>query len=184
MTFDPDSYWRSMGEWLAGPGAATSQHKESERLLAEVLRDLGPIDSVVDLGCGRGRIASLLEKVLPEAAYTGVDIGEAQIEATQKIRPDGDFYTARLQDFDPDRKWDLVIISEVLMHIPPSDIQAVCTKVKTLADKWIVTIDWTQPLSGKIAEWNWLFDYPALFGPESVMQAIPTGKQTIFVIRP
>jgi SAM-dependent methyltransferase len=184
MTFDPDTYWPSMGEWLAGPGAATPEHREAEALLSELIPLIGPISDVLDVGCGRGRLASLLLDVLPSATYTGVDIGPEQVEATRKVRPDGEVFQSRLQDFTPDRQWDLVIVSEVLMHVRPEEIELACQKVKSLARKWLITIDWTQPLRrGKpIAEWNWLYDYPTLFG--SVEREIPTGLQTIFLVRP
>lgn len=182
MTFSPDAYWRGMGKWLAGPGAATPEHRAAEALLSELLPGLGHIRDVLDVGCGRGRLASLLLDVLPAAKYSGVDIGSEQVVATFKVRPDGEMYLSRLQDFAPERRWDLVIVSEVLMHIPPDDIEAVCMKVKGLARKWLVTVDWTEPLAVPIAEHNWLYDYPALFG--TVERTIPTGLQSIFVIRP
>lgn len=183
MSFDPDVYWPKMGGWLAGPGAATPEHKVAEEVVGELLKTLGPIDDVLDVGCGRGRIASLLLDVLPSAAYSGVDIGIQQVRATQKVRPEGEVFHSRLQDFDPDRKWDLVIVSEVLMHIPPADIEAACQKVKSLARKWVVTIDWTEPLGDQpIAEWNWLYDYPSMFG--TVERVIPLGLQSVFLIRP
>ena len=182
MTFNPDTYWPAQGPYIAGPGAASPEHVRAEELLREIIPTLGPIESVVDLGCGRGRLAALLLDVLPAASYTGVDIGEAQVAATSKVRPEGDFYVSRLQDFDPDRQWDLVLCSEVLMHVPPADIQAVCDKLKKLAKRWVLTVDWTVPVPPPIAPWNWLYDYRDLFG--SVEREIPTDRQTIFIIRP
>ena len=181
MTFDPNVYWPAMGESLAGPGAATPEHVEAEGLLSEILPHLGLIDDVLDVGCGRGRLASLLLDVLPSVKYSGVDIGSAQVAATQKVRPDGEVFQSRIQDFAPDRQWDLVIVSEVLMHIPPADIAEACLRVKDLARKWLVTIDWTTPLDQPIDQCNWLHPYPDLLGPAE--QAIPTGLQTIFVFR-
>lgn len=182
MTFDPDAYWRSQGEWLAGPGAASPEHKLAEVVLREVLNSLGPIDSVLDVGCGRGRLASLLLDLMPKTKYSGLDIGAAQVAATAKVRPNGKFYESRIQDFEPFRKWDLVLVSEVLMHIPPADIQAVCNKLRTLARKWIVTVDWTEPIPGPIAEENWLHDYPALFN--GVQRQEKIGLQSVFVVIP
>lgn len=183
MSFDADTYWRGMGEWLAGPGAATPEHVKAEQVVSNLLRELGPLDDVLDVGCGRGRLASMLRDVLPDTAYSGVDIGEEQAEATRKVRPDGEVFVSRLQDFAPDRQWDLVIASEVLMHIPPADIAEACLRVKDLARKWLVTIDWTEPLGDEpIAEWNWLYDYRDLFG--SVERVIPLGLQSVFLVRP
>lgn len=183
MAFDVDAYWRASGPYIA-TRSESNEHKLVEGILTAFLPELDPIKDVLDVGCGRGRIARILNRALPGAEYTGMDIGDAQISHTLTVRPDGEFYLSRLQDFSPLRDWDLVIASEVLMHIPPQDIGAVCDKLKGLARKWIVTVDWTEPVPEPIAPWNWLYDYPALFGPDCIHQAIPVGQQTIFIIKP
>jgi len=184
MTFDPRTYWPAMGPWLAGPGAVSPEHIEVEAYLRDLLPSLDPIHSVLDVGCGRGRLASLLGEALPAAHYTGLDIGEAQAEATQKVRPDGAIFVTPIQDFNTKHKYDLVLVSEVLMHIPPNEIQSVCQKLLKLATWAIVAIEWTQPI-GEIppADWNWLHDYRALFG-DNVTQEKVIGLQSIYVIRP
>lgn len=184
MTFDPRTYWPAMGPWLAGPGAVSPEHILVESYLAALLPSLNPIHSVLDVGCGRGRLASLLGEALPAAHYTGLDIGEAQVEATQKVRPDGTLYLTPIQDFDTKHKYDLVLVSEVLMHIPPNEIESVCKKLMKLATKAIVAIEWTQPI-GDIppADWNWLHDYRSIFGSNITQENI-IGLQSVYVIRP
>ena len=83
MTFNPRTYWPAMGPWLAGPGAVSPEHIQVEAILMDLLPSLNPIHSVLDVGCGSGRLASLLGDALPAAHYTGLDIGLAQVEATQ-----------------------------------------------------------------------------------------------------
>lgn len=185
MTFDPRTYWPQMGPWLAGPGAVSPEHIAIEGMLRQLLPELAPIHSVLDVGCGRGRLAALLADVLPEARYTGLDIGYAQTEATQKVRPDGTLYTVPIQDFDARHSFDLVLVSEVLMHIPPDEILDVCTKLRKIARKWILAIEWTQPI-GDInpAEYNWLHDYRTLFGADHIEQETVQDLQSIFLIRP
>lgn len=181
MAFDPDEYWRAAGLHIATL-SESPEHRLVDSILTASLPELEPIKDVLDIGCGRGRIARILQTALPDVAYTGMDIGDAQIAHTMTVRPDGEFYLSRLQDFDPLRDWDLVIASEVLMHIPPDDIYAVADKLKGLARKWIVLVEWTQPVPEPIAPWNWLYDYPTLFGEPA--QAIPVAQQTIFLFRP
>lgn len=181
--FDVDAYWRASGPYIA-KASESAEHKLVDGVLAALLPSLKAIKDVLDVGCGRGRIATILRDALPAAAYSGLDIGEAQIRYTRSVRPEGEFYLSRLQDFEPERSWDLITASEVLMHIPPDDIWAVCDNLKRLARRYIVTIDWTEPLAEPIAPWNWLYDYRTLFGADRVRQAIPIGLQTLFVIEP
>ncbi len=166
MTFDPDAYWQIQGGFLATEGISP-EHIAVESRLAEILADLKP-RSILDVGCGRGRLARKLAEWLPKAEYSGLDLGEAQIAATTEARPDGTFYRYRVQDFRPERQWDLVMSSEVLMHVPPADMPAVADILKAAARKYLLLIEWVpEPweLELPVAEWNWPHDYEALFGP-------------------
>lgn len=185
VTFDPRTYWPAMGAWLAGPGAVSPEHIHIEGLLRDLLPSIEPIHSVLDVGCGRGRLASLLGEVLPKAHYSGLDIGQAQAEATQAVRPDGTVYVSPIQDFDSHHKYDLVLVSEVLMHIPPNEIVQVCQKLTDICDKYILLIEWTQPIGAiRPAAWNWLHDYHALFGDQRIELERIHALQSILLIRP
>lgn len=182
MTFDPDQYWTVNGPHLAQT-SESFEHRWTEEILRGLLAGLGPISSVIDVGCGRGRLAAVVRDVLSAASYTGMDLGPAQIAATKEVRPDGDYFQSRLQDFRPKRKWDLVIASEVLLHIPPADIVKSVANLRRLARRWIITVDWTLPLNVPVAQENWLHNYPSLFG-DNITKAIPAGLQTVFLFRP
>ena len=136
--------------------------------------------SALEVGCGLGRITSILATLT--ADLTAIDIGPDQVEATGKRVPSAKMHRASLQDWEPSRTWDLVVATEVLMHIPPNEIQAACDKLRSMANRWVVTVDWTEPIRDTPAEHNWLHDYRDLFG--IVERAIPIGQQSIFVVRP
>jgi SAM-dependent methyltransferase len=180
--WEPRKYWADMGPWLAGPGAHTKEHKETEKQLRGILRDLGPIGSVLDVGCGRGRLASVLGKVLPDAAYTGIDVGMEQAQATLQVRPDGETHAVALQDFYPGKTYDLVLASEVLLHIPPEEIEHSVDRLFKLSAKWIITVDWTEPIPGvEPAYWNWIHDYKGLYG-DAIVRSQVVHNQTIYVV--
>lgn len=182
MTFDPDFYWTANGPFIA-TASETPEHKETELILRTLFRSLDPQpQSVIDVGCGGGRLARVLLQELPQAQYAGVDLAEAQLELTKAVRGDGDFYLSRLQDFIPDKRWDMALCSEVLLHIPPSDIRVAVRNLGRLAPL-LVLVDWTETVNGPIAEWNWLHDYDALFKRSEIVQRFRCDLQTIFVIR-
>jgi SAM-dependent methyltransferase len=192
MTFDPDFYWTANGPHLALPGSEGPEQAAVIKILAELIEELqninGQIQTVIDVGCGQGRLASFLLDAMPQARYSGLDLGQAQLDGTRAIRPEGTFYLSRLQDFDVSLRrdlnmpmeWDLVIASEVLLHIPPTDIQRACHNLLSMTGKYLITVDWTQPVSGPIAEWNWLHDYDKLLKPDV---EIVSGLQSIFLKR-
>lgn len=181
MGFDPERYWAAQGPYLA-TASVSDEHIEVEQILRKLLSTLSDeIHSVIDVGCGGGRLAAMLKDVLPDAYYSGVDLAEAQLHRTADVRPNGSFYLSRLQDFEPGKTWDLALCSEVLLHIPPSDIQQAVRNLSLLSPL-LVLVDWTKPVRGPIAEWNWLHDYRTLFSGK-IEREIKSGLQTVFVIR-
>lgn len=178
MPYDPEAYWTAHGPYLAPPDSSSPEQLLVLGVIRAKLHTLGPIESVLDVGCGQGRLAAVLGEELPLALYTGMDIGEAQIAGTSKVRPDGTFYLSSLQKFQSFEKWDLVICSEVLMHVPPADIELATGNLLALAGKWLITVDWTVPLGVDIASWNFLHDYQTLLQPDEV---IPACLQSIFI---
>lgn len=174
--FDADAYWRDYAGHLAGPFYKSYAHLLVEDRLGHVLLRT-PGESVLEVGCGGGRIAHLLGWVRPDWRYTGIDIGARQIAATAEARPDAELIQSRVQDFAPgERRWDVVITSEVLMHIPPDDIAAVADKLKRIATT-IVLVEWVpNGATGLIAPENWPHDYEALFGPLTHSERVAAQK--------
>jgi cyclopropane fatty-acyl-phospholipid synthase-like methyltransferase len=185
MTFDARAYWQANGPYLAGPGAETPEHELQERRLAAYLPRLHGIDTVLEVGCGRGRIAAALADILPGVRYTGLDVGLAQVEATSLVRPDGDIIWSAIQDYQPgDRRWDLVLTSEALMHIPPEDIAATIDKLLAMARRWLVIVEWVATAAEwatPVAGWNWPHDYLTYLGHVDYAERI--GRQVLYAVR-
>lgn len=178
--FDPDAYWTAQGPSLAPPGSEGPEQAAVLKEISLLLDELRPIQSVLDVGCGQGRMAHFLQSEIPEASYSGMDLAQSQLDGTRKVRPDGTYHLSRLQDFTPDRKWDLVLASEVLLHIPPQDIALACARLLDVTGRYLITVDWTRPLQGKIAPWNWLHDYQTLLEPDVEIEVY---NQSVFLKR-
>ena len=165
MTFSPEAYWME-----TSPPVYPS-HREQEAAISAVLQGLD-YSTVLEVGCGDGRITSLLTP-----PRTLIDISDRVFDTAQWTGSTG--FQSSLQDFTTDQRWDLVIAVEVLMHIPPSDIGQACDKLLELSNRYVVTCDWTEPLRKQTAKHNWLHPYAELLRPT---RAIGVGKQTIHVI--
>lgn len=90
--------------------------RAQERYL-ETLVGLFPagVESVLDVGCGAGATAEILQQrgfevegLSPDASH-----GERFVEATA-----GRFHHSRFEDFLPDRRYDLVLMSESSQYVP------------------------------------------------------------------
>lgn len=95
--------------------------------LVEKIRELAPA-SVLDVGCGDGRLLSLLVDVVPECH--GVDLSTAAIRFAQAFVPRAHF--AEIDASALHRTFELVTAIEVLEHIPD---EAVSGFLRTLAQR-------------------------------------------------
>ncbi len=70
--------------------------------------------SVLDLGCGYGRIAS---SYMDEGyTYTGVDISPEAVETARKTYPGTEFIQADLAEYTTRKKYDVVCVLYVFVH--------------------------------------------------------------------
>jgi SAM-dependent methyltransferase len=183
VTYDPIHYWRTRGETYEAKFNAPV-YAAQEAALRGVLAAL-QFGSVLDVGCGFGRIGALVLDVNHVAEYTGLDLSPTML-ASARGRIAGTFVESTLAEFESSRKWDLVIAVEFLMHVPPVDIEAAVRKLLRLSARHVVTLDWTVPLTGRtpIGAHNFRHDYAALlgdagFGRTRRIETVPVGLQTV-----
>lgn len=172
MTYDPAIYWESAGRDYLLNFVPDADYDNQEHRLLRMLGQL-EYESVLEIGCGFGRITRLLGPNV-----TAIDPSADQLSAAKALAPGAELLRSTIQDFDDDRHWDLVVAIEVLMHIPPSDMQTVADKLRSLARRHIVTLDWTDPVERPTAPHNFRHDYPALFGEPT--EKVQLGAQSLF----
>ena len=74
------------------------------------------------------------------------------------------FMVSDIQSFQIQKKYDLVIASEVLMHILPSEIEEVMRKLVSMSNEHVVNIDWfEQQTPSKAASHNFIHQYEKIY---------------------
>lgn len=91
-----------------------------------------PFKSVVDIGCGDGRLISELAKPFPDAAATGLDYSKRAISLAKAMNPAGDYRVIDIQRQEVRERYDLALLIEVFEHISPSDSEAFLAAVARL----------------------------------------------------
>ncbi len=92
--------------------------------LAGVLASLGPAKRILEIGCGDGTLAQRLVLAFPDAEYVGIDVCASP---GRLYRGDPDrvsFRTLRTGEYlaaHPDERYDLVVIVDVLHHVPAAE---------------------------------------------------------------
>ena len=174
MSYNPSEYWHERGKIYKKNFRYDKNKRLQEEFLVAHLNNIsGSIKSVLELGCGFGRISQLLLTNYPNITeYLAVDISPDQIENAKSLLSSTklpnqvklDFLVSDIQSLRLDKEYDLVILSEVLLHILPSDIDTIIKKFIKLSKKHIINIDWYEDQSPKSqASHNFIHQYEALY---------------------
>jgi SAM-dependent methyltransferase len=105
--------------------------------LARIVRDLAPV-GILDVGCGEGYVLSALRGAGIPCPMHGIDLSAQAIEAARIRVPDASFEVIdALALADAGRRYDLVLMTEVLEHIPgPSRMLPILERI---AERYVVT---------------------------------------------
>jgi len=109
-----DEYWRTHKIRLIPDEVL--RLAEVLRAIALVMANFGGRDiKICDLGCGRGWLSAELSKF---GQVTGVDLSPDAVAAARQRWPQVHFLTADILTWRPDERFDIVVTSEVIEHVP------------------------------------------------------------------
>ena len=200
MSYNPSEYWHERGKKYKENFRYNKNFVLQEELLITYLSDnIFTADestkSVLELGCGYGRITKLLLTKFPNMIkeYLAVDLSPHQIENAKEYVGSNNnkltFSVSDIQSFDTNKKYDLVILSEVLLHVLPSEIDSVIKKILLLSNIHIINIDWYEdklPRDYKIrATYNFIHQYETIYKkytePSTIIKRIPIKRKKKFL---
>ncbi len=181
MSYIPREYWLERGKVYKQEFQYNKKFKLQEQMLIEYLKRNISFSTVLEVGCGFGRITRILLSNFPEITeYIAVDLSPEQIENAKNYVMEADkrgvvrFIVSDIQSLEINSKYDLVIAPEVLLHILPSEIKEVIAKLVRWSRKNIVNIDWYEDIPPqKAAPHNFIHPY------EKIYREIPHVSQVI-----
>ena len=171
MSYVPKEYWLERGKVYKQEFQYNKKFKLQEQMLIDYLKKQVSFSTVLEVGCGFGRITKLLLSNFPEITeYVAVDLSPEQIENAKKYVLGVDkrtalrFIVSDIQSLELDSKYDLVIAPEVLLHILPSEIKDVIARLEGWSKRNIVNIDWyEEEVPRKAAPHNFIHQYEEIY---------------------
>ena len=137
--------------------------------------------TVLDVGCGFGRVGASILRRWPNVRYTGIDVSPDMIEAARRRLPGAELIVGDLATWESARSWDLVVSVSVLGHLLPEDIAGVIAKLRRWAVKDLIAIDWDEV--GASTAYQYGHDYLHLYG-DALRSLTPYGRQSVFHVKP
>ena len=196
MSYNPSEYWHERGKkYKENFRYDKSKHLQEEFLITHLNGISGSFKSILELGCGFGRITQLLLTNYSNITeYLAVDISPHQIENAKSLLSSTklsnnqvklDFLVSDIQSLKLDKEFDLVILSEVLLHILPTEIDSIIKKLIKLSKKHIINIDWYAEHAPRIqARHNFIHQYEELYKkytePSTIIKRIPIKRKKKF----
>jgi cyclopropane fatty-acyl-phospholipid synthase-like methyltransferase len=177
MRYVPNEYWYERGKRYREEFRPNEKSALQEKILLHYLINISlssSFSTVLELGCGFGRITKLLLSNFPDIQeYTAIDLSSDQIEnAKEFVRSVIEtkehnpltFIVSDIQSFQNDKKYDLVISAEVLLHILPSEIEQVMNKIVNMSNEHVINIDWYQRKAPRnVAPHNFIHQYEKIY---------------------
>lgn len=128
-------YWRTESAYTL------SQNHPHRQLILDVLEQLEPFDSLLEVGCNIGQNLARIEKVYPDVQLAGVDVNYGALEKGISLHEAMIFKLGDAVElpFD-DESVDILLYDACLMYV--KDIKKAISEAKRVARKAIIILDW------------------------------------------
>jgi spore coat polysaccharide biosynthesis protein SpsF len=144
--------------WAGAFGTEYIQRNKSDALLAsnldffvKALRGTCRLKTCIEFGANIGMNLKALKLLYPGFEMHGIEINlDAAKELAQTIPPNHVYQTSIL-NFNPEQRWDLVLIKGVLIHINPDVLPQVYDKLVASCGRYLLVAEYYNPTPVAIA---------------------------------
>ncbi|MFZ5571676.1 MAG: pseudaminic acid biosynthesis-associated methylase [Thermodesulfobacteriota bacterium] len=122
---DQEEFWTgSFGNSYVNRNSDMAIADAYEALYRKIFARIDPFGSLLELGANVGMNIRSLRRIYPDASFSCVEINAKAVEKLRLI-PDLEIYHQSILDFTPSRRWEMVLIKTVLIHINPEFLNVV-----------------------------------------------------------
>ena len=153
--YDSRQFWGNQGfthskdeTALKRKGWVADVMDAQERILPQLVIAIQP-KSVLEVGCGYGRMTKLIRSVSSVERYLALDLSAERIQEARRDVPNVEYRERDFGDAAISEKFDLVFACQVLMHIEPPQIANFIRAMKRCSKMYVLNLDyyahtWTQ----------------------------------------
>lgn len=131
MTADYEALWSEAWGGMQDLGPV---HRHNRQILVNLVREL-QVHSVLDAGCGNGANLEAIQSQLGITDVTGIDLSQNAL-AIARRRVAGEFKVVDLETEQLDRKFDLILTSQVIEHVV--DDNGFLAKLRSMCGRYVI----------------------------------------------
>lgn len=124
--YETPYHWYMLPDDLLGGGMDYWQYV---KIVARILHPL-PKNSILEVGCGDGRVAEYIAEEYPGTSVLGIDISSRAIAFARLMGRHAQFHHRNV--FDINASYDVVLLVEVLEHLPKETLPKFLSKLRSL----------------------------------------------------
>lgn len=175
----PQSYWHRRGKSYRGGRYSNKLLKN----LSSLFKSL-KARQILEVGSGWGKIYSVWRNLKLNGSYTMCDFVKSMLDGCQRatgIRPDK--WDGERLPYSDDA-FDLVVSFSVLLHVPPTDIEAMLAEHVRVCSRWLFVASLSNH-SGRLASHCFVHNYEPMFMKLglAVVKKRDFGDQTCWLLR-
>ena len=125
--------------WAGDFGDSYVERNKSDKLLAsnlnffcKALNSATSIENCIEFGANVGMNIEAIKKLFPDLDFSAVEINKKASKILSNVIPKENIFETSIIDFFSNKKWDLVLIKGVLIHINPDLLEKFMKYLKKL----------------------------------------------------
>lgn len=111
---------------------------------SKLLQKTFGVSSICELGANKGHNLQVLASLSPNFELTGVEVNRRAFDIMKKD-PRIEACHTPIQDFTTDRRFDLVFLCGVLIHVAPADLPLIYRKMFDLSKRYVMMTEYFNP---------------------------------------
>ena len=138
--------------WAESFGSDYVDRNNGNKLLAtnlsvfsKILKCCGNIKTCIEFGSNVGLNLKALKLLMPDTDFSAIEINKKATEELSKILNPKNIFNTSILDWNPQKQYDLVLISGVLIHINPDYLDKVYKVLYKSSNKYILINEYYNP---------------------------------------
>ncbi len=142
---EQESFWAGeFGEEYLKRNPVDFEEPARVRLFARILSRTREIGSVLEIGANVGNNLRVLRRLMPEALLAAVEINRSAAEILAQWG-EAEVFNCSVFDFAPQRTYDLVLFSGVLIHMNPDRLPEVYHMARRASRRYVCLVEYYNP---------------------------------------